>query len=254
VVQGSYAHGVLECALEISGRNLRQREARDELCAAPGTLWVTPGYYRLATRSAPQRTAPDQCKQTKEQARPGAAHPQAAAAAVREGRTVDVVRLELRDAARAGRCEPCGRACKHGGTEARVRDRHREPVDLIRSRLGCRRLASDVCAGADPSTEGLPSTHIWHSEYCECGTDPPHGNQADASTHVLKPLGRRRSLQCSPSRAAPGFHSDTALARTSGLTAPARAGTWQRVRSRAIESTVARARLCDRGLGPQGVL
>ena len=69
--------------------------------------------------------------------------------------TVDVVLLELRDAARARRCDPCGRAGKHGGAEARARDRRREPVDLIRSRLGCCRLASEACAGADPSTEGL---------------------------------------------------------------------------------------------------
>jgi hypothetical protein len=64
---------------------------------------------------------------------------------------------------------------------------------------------------------------MWYSEYCEYGTGPPHGNRADASTHeyVREPLGRRRSLQCSPSRAAPGFHSDTALARTCVFTAPA---------------------------------
>jgi hypothetical protein len=190
------------------------------------------GSARLATRSAPQHTVPDSTNKQKD--KPGPAR------RIRtprrwpcERRTVDVARLELRNAARACRCDPCGRACKHGGTEARARDRRREPVDLIRSRLGCRRLASEACVGADPSTEGLPSTHTWYSEY---GTGPPHGNRADASAHecVREPLGRRRSLQCSPSRAAPGFHSDTALARTCGLTAPARGR--QRVRSQRKKS------------------
>jgi hypothetical protein len=49
----AYAHGVLERALEVPRRNLRQRKAHDELCATPGTLWGTLGYYGLATRSAP---------------------------------------------------------------------------------------------------------------------------------------------------------------------------------------------------------
>jgi hypothetical protein len=45
-------------------------------------------------------------------------------------RTVDVVRLELRDARCTRRCKPRGRARKHVRTEVRARDRRCEPVDL----------------------------------------------------------------------------------------------------------------------------
>jgi hypothetical protein len=211
----AYAHGVLECALEISGRNLRQCEARDELCATPGALRGTLGYHRRDEICATACCAkPGLARRIhRPRRRPGF-----------KGRAVDVVRLELRNAARACRRDPCGRACKHGGTEARARDRRREPVDLIRSRLGCRRLASEACAGADASTEGLPSTNNRYSEFCRYGTGPAHGNRADALAHecVQEPVGRRRSFQCSPSRAAPGFQSHTALARTCVVTAPAR--------------------------------
>jgi hypothetical protein len=34
----AYASGILERALEVPGRNLRQREARDELCARQSEL------------------------------------------------------------------------------------------------------------------------------------------------------------------------------------------------------------------------
>ncbi len=37
-VQGTYARGVLEGALEVSRRNLRQPEARDELCSGHTAL------------------------------------------------------------------------------------------------------------------------------------------------------------------------------------------------------------------------
>ena len=191
MVQGSYERGVLECALEISGRNLRQCEARDELCATPGALRGTLGYHRRDEICATACCAkPGLARRIRRpRRRPGF-----------KGRAVDVVLLELRNAARACRCDPCGRACKHGGTEARARDRRREPVDLIRSRLGCRRLASEACVGADPSTEGLPSTHNRYSEY---GTGPPHGNRADASAHecVREPLG---SAAQSPMQPEPG--------------------------------------------------
>ena len=59
-------------------------------------------------------------------------------------RTVDVVRLELRDAGCTRRCKPCGRARKHVRTEVRARDRRCEPVDLyglLGAFLGRRLLA-----------------------------------------------------------------------------------------------------------------
>ena len=45
-------------------------------------------------------------------------------------RTVDVVRLELRDARCTRRSKPRGCARKHVRTEVRARDRRCEPVDL----------------------------------------------------------------------------------------------------------------------------
>ena len=86
-------------------------------------------------------------------------HLQAVVAAMRggaaAGRTVDVVGLELRNAVRTRRCDPCGGAGEHGCTEVHARDGRCEPFDLrdilSRHRLvglfGRRRLlASRTCA------------------------------------------------------------------------------------------------------------
>ena len=144
-------------------------------------------------------------------------------------------------------------AARHGSADVRARDRRREPGNHIRMRLGRGGLASEACVGADPSYShsvlGVLRVRHWPTP----SKQHVRGSRRVAHEYVREPLGRRRSLPWSPSRAAPGFHSYTTLARTCGVTAPARGR--QRVRSQSKSNAKLRACVfCDLGLRLLGVL